>query len=77
MASMNVQIHPDGNQIRSKSFPDEGAGAFDVLIVGIDQNNAVDIFVSYRSVLDALQVALDAIRADFDVRELVPAEAAS
>ncbi len=78
MASVTTDIHPDASRITNRNFPDKGAGAFGVLTLGVDSGDGeVSIYIAERPILDALQAALDAIRADFDARELDPVEAAS
>ena len=62
MASVSVNIHPNLDEIRIQAFPDTGVGPFHVLYPARD----VSVFVSDRPVLDALQAALDEIRADMD-----------
>jgi hypothetical protein len=61
MASVGVDIFPDAQEIRTKRFP-QGTDPFSILYVSPD----VSIYISDRPVLDALQAALDKIRADMD-----------
>jgi hypothetical protein len=73
MASINVGIHPDPAGIRTRRIADSPRGAFSTLNLDVGESH-VSIFVSKRDVLDALQAALDAIGADFDVATLAARE---
>jgi hypothetical protein len=65
MASIDVGIHPDAGQITNRRFTGKGDD-FSTLELGAGGNDKVVVFVSTRPVLDALQAALDEIRADMD-----------
>ena len=70
MASIDVGIHPDPAGITTKYFPGGPPASFSTLEFVVGGAKAACIFVNSRAVLDALQAALDAIRADFDVAKL-------
>jgi hypothetical protein len=73
MASLIVQVHP-GN-ISTREFP--GRAPFHTLDIAVEGGGEVVVFVSTPKVLDALQAALDAIRAAMKASEMVePAEVA-
>jgi hypothetical protein len=65
MASIDVGIHPDPARISAHHFPDGQTPPFSLVRIGTDTGR-VDIFVHNRDVLEALQAALDEIRADMD-----------
>ena len=69
MASINVSVDPDSDGIRTRRIRGH-VPPFSTLDLGSGANS-VCIYVSDRPVLDALQAALDAIRADMDA-EAVP-----
>jgi len=63
MASVGIDIFPDPREIRTRHFSGgEPGGPFSILYV----SPGVGIYFSDRPVLDALQAALDKIRADMD-----------
>ena len=59
---VDLSVHPEAGEIRGRRLPDYGAGTFSILDIGPH----VTIFIVERAVLDALQAALDTIRADMD-----------
>lgn len=67
MASIDVGIHPDPSGIGARRFPGSGRtdGPFSTLDLKVREGR-IAIFVSNRAVLNAIQVALDEIRADMD-----------
>ncbi len=75
MASTHTAVFPskDGTDIGVRAWDSQDEVRLRLLDIG-----DVSVHInSDRSILDALQAALDAIRADFDAREPQPAEAAS
>jgi len=64
MASIDVGIHPDPSGITSRRFGQGATASFSTLDIAVKQT-LVSVFIE-RPVLDALQAALDEIRADMD-----------
>jgi hypothetical protein len=64
MASIDVGIHPDPAGITSRRFAGP-SDRFSTIELAVGHSH-VSFFVSTRPVLDALQAALDEIRADMD-----------
>ncbi|HEY5277653.1 MAG TPA: hypothetical protein VIK38_14185 [Coriobacteriia bacterium] len=60
MASIDVGIHPDAARILARRFADKVTGTLGL----VTDAGIVDIYVDNRPVLDALQAALDEIRAE-------------
>lgn len=63
MASIDVGIHPDPAGITSQRFL--GPPSFSTLDIRVEYS-CVSVFVNNRPTLDALQAALNEIRADMD-----------
>jgi hypothetical protein len=66
MASIDVGIHPDPAGITTKHFPGGPPATFSTIEFRAGGAKVAAIFVDRREVLDALQAALDEIRADMD-----------
>ena len=66
MALIDVGIHPDPAGIGARRFP--GRDAFSTLDLDAGEFH-VSVFVTKRTVLDALQAGLDAIRVDMDAAD--------
>ena len=64
--AVRVAVHPDPADIATDIDPD---GAYRTIDIGVDWGRQVSIYVSNSSILDALQAALTAIRADFDAAD--------
>jgi len=63
MASIGIDIFPDPREIRTRHFSGgEPGGPFSILYLAPNAG----VYISDRPVLDALQAALDKIRADMD-----------
>ena len=75
MASIDVGIHHDPKRIRSKRFT-ASSMPFSTLEFGAGGDDKVVVFVCTRRVIDALQAALDEIRADMDAAEQAAIKAA-
>ena len=58
---VSISVHPEAGEITARRVPSR-LGDFGVLDIGPD----LAVYVAYRSILDALQAALDEIRADMD-----------
>ena len=73
MASIGFDIFPDPQEIRECCFPDNrprgGNGPFSILYLAPNAG----VYICDRYVLDALQAALDKIRADMDAETAVVA----
>jgi hypothetical protein len=67
MASLDVGIHPDATQIEAKHFPGGPPASFSILEFGTREGR-VSVFVNNLTVLDAIQDAIDAIRAALPAR---------
>jgi hypothetical protein len=65
MATIGVNIFPESGEIRVVSFPQSATAPGDSFSILYVAPNA-SIYVATRPVLDALQAALDEIRADMD-----------
>ena len=74
MASIDVGIHPDPARITADRLRGYGCPEFSVIrLTGRDAQ--VVVYISERPVLDALQAALDTIRADMKASEAAAAAA--
>jgi hypothetical protein len=72
MASIGVSIHPDPAGIQARRYAHSPGDAFSTLDLMVAGETHASIFISTRPVLDALQAALDAIRADMDAADALP-----